>query len=258
LQKASKKALITGASSGIGRALAELLYTKGYQLSLFGRNQNALLALQQTLPGSFIFTSDLSTKEGQNLLYETIEDGSFDLLVNSAGIGFYGEGTVEEACEMIEINCKVCLASTLHAIESLKKNQKEGLICNISSSLAFIPTPYMATYAASKAFVNNFSLAKDEEVKEFGIRVLTVCPGQVASDFRFRASRGKLSQNPHFFLIRPEKVAELIYKQIEEKKALSVIDWKTWLLVWCARFFPVSWVMKFMKKELKKLMEATK
>ncbi|MDB6081412.1 MAG: Short-chain dehydrogenase/reductase [Chlamydiia bacterium] len=249
-----KIALVTGASSGIGYELAKVLSKNNYELILCGRNVEALQALQAELvTPSSLLTCDLAQERGRQLLINTIAVHIPDLVVNSAGIGFYGNADADETLEIINVNCTALVLATLQAAKSLQACGREGIILNVSSALAFLPTPLMSAYSASKAFVNSFSLAQDHELASHGIRVLTACPGQVATQFRLRASKGfspERGTGNAFFVMSPEKVAHEIWKQIQKQQTLRIIDWKVRLLVCIERCLPKRWVMSFLQKEI--------
>lgn len=257
LEKHKKIALITGASSGIGYELSKILAHEGYELILFGRNEKVLLTLQLEIgTPSHIFVADFSSKNGQKLLVDTISAHMPDLVVNNAGIGFYGELSSDDIEDTIEVNCTTLALATQRAARVLKASGKEGIILNVSSSLAFIPAPLMSVYAASKAFVSSFSMAQDAELKAYGIRVLTACPGQVETGFRRRAAKGVVTQGGNsFFRMMPKKVAAEIWKQIQAKKPLNIIDWKTNLLIHCTKLLPKRLIYFFFRREIRARMK---
>lgn len=253
-------ALITGASSGIGKALAVTFAKQRVdRLLLCGRNQEALQScLKEISPQVEVlfFCFDLATEIGQNKLVEIIEAYAPDIIVNNAGLGFYGAASdlsAQENRDIIEVNCSALVLSTTTACRVLRGQKREGVVCNVSSALAQFPTPLMSVYAASKAFVNFFSQAIDAEVKPYGIRVLTACPGQVETSFRLRAAKGRsASSSGSFFAMSAELVAEKIWKQIQTKKTVQIIDWKTWLLVFCARLLPRCVHFRILKQEIER------
>lgn len=120
---------------------------------------------------------------------------------------------------------------------------------NISSASAFYALPLMSMYAASKAFVNQFSLAFDEEMKPYGIRILTACPGMVDTHFRERAGGSKKKKDDPM-IMTAEHVAEKIWKQIVDKKELKVIDWKYSFMKLFSNLFPRSWLSALLKKNI--------
>ena len=191
-----KVTLITGASSGIGEAFARQLASDGHDLVLVARRETNLhelcdeLMLKHKIMAHYI-VADLSDKEAaNNILLETERhDFEVDWLINNAGIGSAGDfanldGDRELA--MIDLNIRSLVALT-HKFLGPMRERKHGTIINVSSAAAFQPIPFMATYAATKAFVSSFSEAIAEENRSFGIRVLTLCPGSTETNF-FAAS----------------------------------------------------------------------
>jgi uncharacterized protein len=247
-QEKPKSALVTGASSGIGNVLCQLLLKRGYFVIALGRNEQALKTLAGTFPSRCsYFVKDLSTHDGQESLKEIISTFCPDLVINNAGLGFYGDSSDEEDRQMVEVNCQALICATKAALAIWKERGFHGIVVNISSAIGFTPAPGMSVYAASKAFVTSFSCAEDFRARALGCRVLTSCPGMVATQFRLRASRG-LSKEPTFsyLVMDAEKAAEAILWQIEKQKKLHVFDWKTRGLVFFSKILPqklVDWIL---------------
>jgi uncharacterized protein len=243
----AQTALITGASSGIGKALVSLLLEKGYRLIVSGRNEAALQEFQEKAQ---VIVADLSTKEGVATLQKAIQQEIPDLIINCAGLGFFGPSTLLQADEMIDVNVKAAVTLTLTARDTWQAAKKGGTIMNVSSVLAFFPTPQMSVYAASKAFLSSFSEALDFELRESGIRVLTACPGQVMSDFRKRAG-GKREAQQTFFAMSRDEAALAIWRQIERGESCKIMNWKSYLLYWCARLLPKKMLMSLVSRDIK-------
>ena len=189
-----KLAFVTGASSGIGKDLAILLAQRGYELVLFGRNIEQLQALQKFLkPRTLVavYTLDLRREFDVEKLVSLIHALIPSLVINCAGIGFYGEitdGPLKEQLDIIHVNVTAAAAATIAACNALKVHKKEGIICNVSSAIAFMAAPRMSVYAASKAFINSFSLAADAEMKPHGgghemvLKIIVLPGGDLAGD----------------------------------------------------------------------------
>lgn len=241
-------ALITGATSGIGKAACELFAQKGLNLIITGRNEQELQHLQETLSRQVsvqAIQADLSSAEGRQRLIEVLHAQVPDLVINNAGFGLYGgilTYPTKEQVEILEVNGRALLELTVEAARALVSSNQKGVILNISSSAAFQILPNMAVYAASKAFVNHFSQAFDFEVKDYGIRVLTLCPGMVATDFQARAGGGIDKQQVG--VMTAAFVAEQIWSQIERLEPLLIIDWKSRLLTFFSFLMPKSWIAK--------------
>lgn len=226
------KALITGATSGIGEALAHFLAEKGYSLILTGRNQQKLNAFKTAR------TLCLDLASQRKPLIELIHTETPDLIINNAGFGLYGPTcslSTEEQLEMVEVNLKAPMEISIESAKALLAAGKKGTILNISSAAALFSYPCFNTYASTKTYLMNFSLALDAELRHQGIRVLCACPGPVATDFRRRAAK----EQPHKKSRIPlEKAVDILWRQIENQKPLVIFDWRTHLMVRIAQLMP--------------------
>jgi len=192
------KALVTGASAGIGRDIAINLAQRGYDLILVARRTELLEALAQTLPThSEVISCDLSREDECRALYEKTKDAGVDMLVNNAGFGLIGafsKTDLDTELGMIDVNIRA-----VHILTKLFLNdfivRDSGHILNVSSSAGFLPGPLMATYYASKAYVLWLSEAIWKELKKAGSRVQisALCPGPVPTDFNKIAKAGRIS-----------------------------------------------------------------
>lgn len=182
------KALITGASSGIGRDMAKILSAQGYDLILVARRLNRLEQLQGELPGKAeIICADLS-QEGECLrLYEQVKEEKIDVLINNAGYGVFGPfdtTNLENELKMIDTNIRA-----VHILMKLflkdMKARNAGYILNVASSAAFMPGPLLSSYYASKAYVLRLTQAVYEELRRSGsaVHVSALCPGPVNTEF---------------------------------------------------------------------------
>lgn len=245
-----KRALITGAGSGVGKELALLLARQGVEIIAVGRRLERLEALQPF----YACVADITTPQGVDKVAELLKQFVPDLIVNNAGIGLYGaliDQNPEELEALIKTNCHSLVQISQQAASVLKGHNKEGVILNISSVLGLFPTPLSAVYAATKAFVNHFSEALDYELTPFGIRVLVGCPGQIATEFRVLASKGR-SPEPQVggLVLDPKTVARELLEQVQKKQRLRVIDQKYRLLTFLSKFVPKSVVMKLLFRSL--------
>ncbi len=251
-------ALITGATSGIGKATCALFAQKGLNLIITGRNDQELQQLQGVLSRQvsvLAIQADLSTSEGRRILIDILHTHAPDFVINNAGFGLYGGAltySTEEQVNILEVNGRALLELTLEAARTLISLNKKGVILNISSAAAFQFLSNMAVYAASKAFVSHFSQAFDFEVKDYGVRVLTLCPGMVDTDFQTRAG-GTLDKR-QAGVMTASFVAEQIWKQIKQLDPLLIIDWKYRLLIFLSFLVPKSWVAKTVERIITKRM----
>jgi short-subunit dehydrogenase len=186
-----KTALVTGASSGIGLALATALANRGAHLIITARSEDKLnqlaAQLRKTGINVQVFTSDLSQPGAAQSLFEQIEKAGLqvDLLVNNAGFGKWGEFLETDRAtynEMLQLNinaltelCHLCIPGML--------KRGEGGIINLGSTASFIPVPFAAVYSATKAYVLMFTEALQGEYGERGLQCMTLCPGGTDTNF---------------------------------------------------------------------------
>lgn len=182
------KALITGASSGLGRDFARILSEKGYDLILVARDLDKLKEVEKELKTDVkLLTYDLSINENCVRLYEDVRKENINILINNAGFGVFGnfsETHLEEELEMLYTNVEA-----VHILTKLfyKKFMKDGQgrILNVSSSAAFQPGPLMAGYYAGKSYVYSLTCALSEEARrnKSNVKLSVLCPGPVNTNF---------------------------------------------------------------------------
>lgn len=187
-----KVALITGASSGIGEEFAHRLAREGHNLVLVARSKEKLQTLCDQLEEhhkieAHFVAADLTDLEADKRLFEETERREFevDWLINNAGFGSAGDFAtldLEKELAIIDLNVSSLVALTHRYLQPMRARRR-GTIINVSSAAGFQPVPFMATYAATKAFVSSFSEAIAEENQPYGIRVLTLCPGPTKTNF---------------------------------------------------------------------------
>lgn len=258
----SKTVLITGATSGIGLEFARLFYLKGYNLILVSRNKNRLEQTRNMVKTSEnsidLIQSDLSKKDSaQDIYHQCKADGVVvDILVNNAGVGLYGEHTdltIEEVERMIMLNV-VSLTSLCGLFGKDMKERRSGYILNIASTAAYQPVPYLASYAATKSYVLNFSEALFKEMEDYNVVVACLSPGH--TDTNFFSGAGIGDKNDGFFSkkVRTEakKVAEHGISVLFKKKISSIPGFKNNILTWSNRLVPRSTSVNITKSLTKK------
>ena len=187
--------LITGASSGIGAALAREFASHGHSLVLSARRKAELETLADEIAASgrarpVVIAADFSNAEGIAKLAEALQAAGLEpsFLVNSAGFGLLGAASELDRAEqlaMIDLNARALTDLSLRWLDSIKRHC--GGILNVASITGFMPGPGMAVYHATKAYVVSFTEALHEELKADGVRVCALCPGPVATPFMERA-----------------------------------------------------------------------
>jgi uncharacterized protein len=189
-ERARQRAMITGASSGIGEAFARRLAADGYDLVLVARRLDRLEALaaeltQHSIDVQCIRADLVEPGAVERVVNEALARGAVDMLVNNAGFGMFGpfaEIDLAAQLRMIQLNV-VALVELTHRLAAPMRVRKSGSIIQIASTAAFQPVPYDAVYGATKAFVLAFGEAIHEELRHDGVHVLTLCPGPVATEF---------------------------------------------------------------------------
>ncbi len=182
------KALITGASSGIGKDMAIVLSNRGYDLILIARNEKKLEELKEKLNTNVeIISMDLSNIDNCKKLYEQVKNQNIDILINNAGFGSIGsfrKTDLDKELNMIDLNIKAVHVLTKLFINDFIKRDS-GYILNVSSSASFQPGPLMATYYSTKSYVTNLTLALYEELRKMksNVSVSCLCPGPVDTNF---------------------------------------------------------------------------
>lgn len=182
------KALITGASSGIGRDMAKILDEKGYELILVARRQDRLRDLQNELRNnSEIICTDISDISNCKDLYNKVKNEDIEVIVNNAGFGMFGKFLdidLDKELSMIDVNIKaVDILTKLFLTDFKEKNR--GYILNVASSAAFLPGPLLSSYYASKAYVLRLTEAIYEELRhdKSNVYIGALCPGPVDTEF---------------------------------------------------------------------------
>ena len=238
--------MITGASSGIGEALARLLAAEGTSLILVGRDRPRLEGLAEDLKGRVSVeweVADLTTSAGRAQVVASIHRSAPDLVINNAGMGLYGEVLsyqTSEQQEMVDLNISALLQLTLEAGRTLVSLKQPGVILNVSSVAATPVMPYFSVYSATKAFVNQFSESLDFEWRAQGVRVLVACPGRVATRFQERAGTPREESER---VMSAAFAAQEILKQVHCRQRLHTFDWSYRLITFFTRYvLPKSWV----------------
>lgn len=242
------KALITGASSGIGRSMAYYLSSLGYDLILVARSKEKLQEIQKELETDVkIIVADLSDEVKLKEIYVVCKKDDIDILVNNAGFGLCGEFDdleLSKEMEMIDVNIRALHTLTKFFLKEMKKRDS-GLILNVASVAAFQAGPLMATYYATKAYVLRFSLAIREELRreKSNVSVSCLCPGPVDTNFNSVA-------NVEFTVkaLTSDYVAKYAIDKALKGKAVIVPSFKMKLAVFMNRLLTQTFVSKVVYK----------
>jgi len=250
--------LITGASSGIGEAFARKLAARGHNLLLVARSEDKLVTLCSELGRSAniraqFVAMDLSKPDAAARLFEetTTRDLQIDFLINNAGFGSMGDFAkldLDRELGMIELNVRALVELTYRFLQPMRE-RKGGTIINVASTASFQPVPFMATYAATKAFVLSFSEALWEENRPHGIQVMALCPGVTETGF-FAASQ--MQRPPARLVQTPEEVVDIGLRALKRHKSSAICGWTNFLAVETERLVPRTWVLRAVGSVLRK------
>lgn len=227
------KALITGASSGIGLDMARYLAQKKYELILVARNREKLEQIQKTLPTKVtIIVADLANEQKVKELYVVTKKENIDILINNAGFGDFGyftETDLNKELEMINTNIKALHILTKFFLRDMEQ-RNSGYILNVASSASFQPGPLMSTYYATKSYVYQLTEAiyYEQKKKKTNVHISVLCPGPVKTNFNNVAGVK--------FGIKPQSstfVAKYAINQMLANKMLIIPGFK----MKCAKFF---------------------
>jgi uncharacterized protein len=234
-----KKALVTGASEGIGNVFAKELSKQGYTVTGVARNGSKLKDLVQHIGQQHAFiVADLSSEAGQLRIAQELEANHYDLLVNNAGVGIVGSfaaTSIDKQLAMMRLNCE----AVVRLAHAFLKNAKSGdALINISSTLAFTPMASLGLYCATKAFVTSFSESLWFEQKSKGVFVMDFCPGMTSTNFQINAG-GRVEDLPKNMSQTPEKAVANALKALASRNRPTVISGaKNWIFGSLPRFMP--------------------
>lgn len=238
------KALITGASSGIGYQMALYLDELGYDLILVSRDKEKLQQMQNKLKNEpKIIVADLSIESKVKEVYVLCKNENIDILINNAGFGDFGkfdETDLTKEMEMLDLNIKAVHILTKMFLKDMKKRDS-GYILNVASSAAFVPGPLMATYYSTKAYVLRLTTSIYEELRrnKSNVVVSCLCPGPVATNFN-KVAGVKFAVKP----LKSKDVARYGIDQLLKKKLVIIPGVKMKLANFFQRFLSTKMLAK--------------
>ena len=255
-----KTALITGASSGIGRDLARVHAETGGDLVVVARREKALEDLKEELEIAYgvsveVIASDLTEHGAAGRIYDELaaRGKRIDILINNAGFGGHGKFCERDWADdeaMIQLNV-LTLCHLTHLFLKDMAARGDGKILNVASTAGFLPGPLQAVYYATKAFVLSFSQAVAEEMSGSGVTVTALCPGPVETEFSERASLEGVTAFK--FTASSMDVARCGYSAMQKGKLVAINDWKIAFLLNCVLpLFPRKTVLKISRKSMEK------
>ncbi len=244
--------LVTGASSGIGRALAKCFAAEGCSLILVARKRHPLQELAEELrkahkTQSEVLTADLAEPGAPARLFNHLQTNGtkVDVLVNNAGFGAHGpfvELPVQRQLDMIQVNV-TALTHLTHLLLPGMIQRKHGGVLNVASTASFQPGPGMSVYYATKAFVLSFTEGIAEELRGSGVSVCAVCPGPTATNFA-EAANARFSNQFMRASMTAEAVARIGHQAFRSGRTVAITGLRNQVLAFSVRLGPRALVRK--------------
>lgn len=251
----NKTALITGASSGIGKELALIHAGRGGHLVLVARSAAPLFELKEFILSEYhvnveVIIADLTAPNAPRKIFEEVHSKQIkiDYLINNAGVGGFGEFCKRDESDelnMLRLNIESLVVLT-HLFLPEMIVRKSGRILNVSSIAGFLPGPMMTTYYATKAFVNSFSFGLAQEVRKYGVTVTALCPGPLKTNFDNAAGMGGST----LFNCAPAPYSTALkgYRAMENGRLKVLPNLPLRIGVNCfVPFLPLRWVLSVME-----------
>jgi short-subunit dehydrogenase len=246
-----RKAVITGASSGLGAAYADELAHRGCGVVLVARTTDRLQSLADRLQKQYgieavAVTADLTERAGQEKVEKLFaDDPAIDLLVNNAGfgtLGAFGKLNLQREMDEVELNV-IALVRLAHAAIGAMVPRGRGAILNIASLAAFQPAPFNATYGATKAYVKSFTESLAEELRGTGVKAQVCCPGFTRTEFQQRAGLDT-TRIPAFLWMTAEDVVRRSLDALDKGTVVCVPGAQYWLASSLIRYSPEGLVRR--------------
>ncbi len=259
-------AVVTGASSGLGRGIAARLADRGMALVLTGRNDARLHEtadqIRRTAPRVKIETvaTDLSTRSGVAALLDRVGDRPIEVLVNNAGFGSYGpfaEADAEREADEVAVDVSAVITLARAFLPGMLARGSGGIL-NVASAIAFQPAPYQAVYAASKAFVLSFSEALWAETRGTGVAVTALCPGPTRTGFVDALGADVGHTAIYSRLAEPEPVVEAGLRALDKGRAVAIPGVRTKVIAIGGRFMPREWLTRISARLLRPIGTASR
>lgn len=248
-----KYTLITGASRGIGEAMAGYCAYKGFNLILVARSKEKLDELAYQLSEKYrihvmTYVADLSITESTTEIYEWCRANNFyvDKLINNAGVGLYGkfeELSLDDQLNVIYVN-QLSMVNMTHKFIPMLKENDQSYIMNVASTACYQPIPYMSIYGATQSFIQSFTLALREEMRKFNINVSCLNPGPTSTDFFERAGLESLPVNSHEVKMSPKEVAQIAIEEMLHGNSEIIPGTNNYLGAYFSKLFPNKFVVK--------------
>jgi uncharacterized protein len=250
-------AIITGASTGIGRELADLAARDGYDVVLVARSEPLLEKVAADIRQKWkrnvtVIAKDLADHTAAGEVFDAVSKAGLEIevLVNNAGFGLLGkfwELDERQQIDMVQLNITALTHLTRLVLPQLIERRR-GMIMNVASTAAFQPGPLMSVYYATKAYVVSFSEAIHNEARDYGVTVTCLCPGPTKTEFgnRARMNNTKLLSGGHVMSAR--QVAEIGWNAMKRGKPLVITGALNALMAFLTRFAPIQFTASMARK----------
>jgi short-subunit dehydrogenase len=246
MNASGKWAIITGASSGIGRALAREFAAGHFNVLLTGRNETALAKVARECTAEFdirtnVVPADLSRPESVDALIDAVSTfpADYEVLVNNAGFGIHGDFAVtdiDKEIEMVNVQLAAMLKLTKAVLPGMIARRR-GRILNVGSVYSYAPVPFQSVYAACKAFLLSFSASLRNELAETGVTVTLFCPGITQTEFRSRAGIAEKNKSSG---MTAQAAAHIGFVETMRGKSVAIPGLENRLFVGVAKILPSS------------------
>ena len=251
----TKIALVTGAASGLGFEFSKLLAKDNYNLILVDVNKKALVEVKNHIQNKYnakveVLTKNLGKADVSLEIFEFVNGRSIDVLINNAGFGLFGpfaQTNWQRESEMLSLHINTTTQLTKLAIKAMVK-RGYGKILNVSSLAAFQPGPLMSIYYASKAYILSFSQAIANELKDTGVTVTVLCPGQTKTSFQKVVSNTSSKIKTVFNMACPLAVAKYGYEAMLKGKTVAIPGSLNRFLAFISRFVPRKMTTRIVRK----------
>ena len=259
-------AVVTGASSGLGRGLAARLAERGMSVVLTGRNEarldEAAHEIRRAAPRVRVETvaADLSTRSGVSALLDRVGDRPIEVLVNNAGFGSYGpfaEADTDREAEEVAVDVSAVVTLARAFLPGMLARRSGGIL-NVASAIAFQPAPYQAVYGASKAFVLSFSEALWAETRAAGVAVTALCPGPTRTGFVDALGADVGHTAIYRRLADPEPVIDAGLRALDKGRAVVIPGVRTKVVAISGRFMPREWLTRVSARLLRPVHTASR
>lgn len=255
-------AMVTGASSGIGAAVARRLAREGLRVALVARREDRLRALAEEIRAqggqALVVAADLTREEERQRVLDAVLAawGPVDVLVNNAGLGWYGYGAEmawPTAQRIMQVNMDAVVQLTLRCLPGMRARGR-GHIINVGSIAGNLPSQGIAIYSATKSFLDNFTTCLHREMRGSGVRVSIVKPGPVTTEFFGVASCAGRRMPAERFGVSPEAVAGRIWSLLKRPARVAYVPRFYWFAQWVEPLF--GWIMDLLGPLLLRRAEA--